>query len=382
MKEIIHIKTNSDVLTWARNSIVLSKAKAAESIGISITRLEQLENGKAPSIEELKEMSKTYKRTIATLLLQKIPVEKPMPKDQRTVNSEMLDNFHEKTVMAARKARALVASLIELKEETNIPVQKFDFKATIEDSPFSIASHLGKLWKLEDYRQIENINHALDAYIDHVESLGVAVFQLSLSQDNLRGFSIVDESMPVIVIKGTREQPTAKIFTLFHELGHILLNEGGFCDISFDNKAQKIEKWCNAFASELLIPKSHLLQREVVKRYAANNEKIWVKNDLIELANHFHVGPLAILRSLLENNLTTSAFYNEKHKIWNKPTFGFSKEHLGRNIPKEIIKERGRTYLNLAFQAFDQNKINLKDLSDFLGVRLSYIPKTRQLLSA
>ena len=44
MKEIIHIKTNSDVLTWARNSIVLSKAKAAESIGISITRLEQLEN--------------------------------------------------------------------------------------------------------------------------------------------------------------------------------------------------------------------------------------------------------------------------------------------------------------------------------------------------
>ena len=165
----------------------------------------------------------------------------------------------------------------------------------------------------------------MDAYIEHVNSLGVAVFQLSLPQDNLRGFSILDETMPVIVIKKSGEQSTVKIFTLFHELGHILLNEGGFCDISFDNKAQRIEKWCNAFASELLVPQSHLLQMEVVKRYAVNNEKIWVKNDLIELANHFHVGPLAILRCLLENSLTTSAFYNEKHKIWNKPTFGFSK---------------------------------------------------------
>ena len=382
MKENIHIKVNCDVLIWARNSLVLSKTKAAESIGISLTRLEQIESGKSPSIEELKEMSKTYKRTIATLLLQKIPVEKPMPKDRRTINSEMLDVFHEKTVMTARKARALVASLIELKEETGLPIQKFEFKANIEDSPVSTASHLRKLWKLDDYRQIENINQALDAYIELVESLGVAVFQLSLSQDNLRGFSIIDESMPVIVIKRTAEQPTAKIFTLFHELGHILLNEGGFCDINFNSKAQKIEKWCNAFASELLVPSSHLLQMDVVKQHAAKNKKVWAKNDLIELANNFHVGPLAILRCLLENNLTTSSFYKEKHEIWNKPAFGFSTIHEGRSIPKEIIKERGRTYINLAFKAFDQNKIDLKDLSDFLGVKLSYIPKTRQLLSA
>jgi len=35
----------------------------------------------------------------------------------------------------------------------------------------------------------------------------------------------------------------------------------------------------------------------------------------------------------------------------------------------------------MAFSAFDQNHIDLKDLSDFLGVRLPYIPKTRQLLN-
>jgi hypothetical protein len=38
--------------------------------------------------------------------------------------------------------------------------------------------------------------------------------------------------------------------------------------------------------------------------------------------------------------------------------------------------------VSLAFSAFDQNRIDLKDLSDFLGLKISYIPKTRQLLTA
>jgi Zn-dependent peptidase ImmA (M78 family) len=184
------------------------------------------------------------------------------------------------------------------------------------------------------------------------------------------------------VIKGASEPSSAKIFTLFHELGHIILNDGGICDITFDNKAHQIEMWCNSLASELLVPAEHLLKMEIVRKYASNNIKTWVKKDLVELANYFHIGPLAMLRCLLKNNLTSSDFYKEKHEIWNKPSFGFSSLHEGRNLPKEIIKERGRTYLNLAFQAFDQNKIDLKDLSDFLGIRLSYISKTRQLLTA
>jgi hypothetical protein len=91
---------------------------------------------------------------------------------------------------------------------------------------------------------------------------------------------------------------------------------------------------------------------------------------------------LAILRCLLENKLTTPAYYKEKHHAWNKPPFGRSKTNEGRNIAKETIKEKGRTYISLAFLAFDQKRIDLKDLSDFLGIRFSYIPKTRQLLNA
>ena len=376
------IEVKHEVLVWAREAIALNRTNASIKTGISPKRLIQLEEGdKQPTIDELKEFSKAYKRTIATLLLSKVPNEKPLPTDRRTIDSKNIDVFDEKTIMAIRKARALVTSLIELKQDANITIPKFRYKASMQEDPIAVAIKVRKELNLNEIREFENINLAFEAYIEKVESLGVAVFQLSLTQDNLRGFSIIDEIIPIIGIKRGGEPVTAKTFTLFHELGHILLSDGGLCDLS-DNPNQQIEKWCNAFSAEILIPTTELLQMNIVINQKLAGEKIWTKKDLIDLANHFHVGPLSILRSLLEKNLTTKAFYDDRHQAWNKPSFGRMKKPEGRNIAKETIKEKGKTYISLAFSAFDQNRIDIKDLSDFLGVKLSYIPKTRLLLNA
>lgn len=382
MNDNIHINVNHEVLVWARESLALNRAQTSESTGISPKRLVQLESGeKQPTLEELKVFSKTYKRTIATLLLNKPPKEKPLPQDRRTIDSKELGHFHEKTIMSVRKARALAQSFVELREEMGIPFPKFNLSASIKDNPQEIAEKIRQLLHLNEIREIDNIRIALDAYIERIESLGVAVFQLSLTQDNVRGFAIVDDIIPIIGIKRGGEPPHSKIFTLFHELGHILLNEGAISDLSLNPKWE-LEKWCNSFAAEVLIPTSELLQMQILNEYQKNGQKIWAKKDLVDLANHFHVGPLAILRSILENGLTTKVFYKEKHEEWNKPQFGRAKNPEGRNLAKEAVQEKGRTYIGLAFKAYDQNRINLKDLSDFLGVRLSYIPKTRHLLNA
>ena len=338
MKDNTNIPVNHQVLQWARESIAMTRNQASEKTGISAWRLAQLEEGeKPPTLDELSEFSKAYKRTIATLLLNNPPKEKPLPQDRRTVDSAELGILHVKTIMAVRKARALAQSYLELKLEFNIGVPRFRIYTTTKDQPKEVAALVRKELKLHELRGFVNLNHALDGYIEKIESLGVAVFQLSLTQDKLRGFSIVDEALPIIVIKRGGETPTAKIFTLFHELGHLILNQGGLCDMS-EKTDMEIEKWCNSFA--------------------------------------------AGLRSLLENGLTTSQFYKEKHRVWNKPSFGRAKNPEGRDLAKESITERGRTYISLAFSAFDQNRIDIKDLSDFLGIKLAYIQKTRQLFSA
>lgn len=382
MNDNIHINVSHEVLVWARESLAMNRTQASESTGISPKRMAQLESGeKQPSLEELKAMSKTYRRTIAMLLLNKPPKEKPLPTDRRTVDSRELGQFHEKTIMAVRKARALTQLFIELREEMGIPFPPFKLSASIQDNPKDVATKVRQFMQLDEIREIEHIRLALDGYIERVESLGIAVFQLSLTQDNVRGFAIVDDIIPIIGIKRGGEPPHSKIFTLFHELGHILLNEGAMSDLSL-NPQWEIEKWCNAFAAEVLVPTAELFQMPLVRQYNNEGQKIWEKKDLVELANHFHVGPLAMLRSLLENGLTTKAFYKEKHEQWNKPQFGRAKHPEGRNLAREAVQEKGKTYIGLAFKAFDQNRINIKDLSDFLGVKLSYIPKTRQLLNS
>lgn len=382
MANNVSIQTNHKVLVWARESLAISRNQASEKTGISIKRLIQLEEGeRLPTVDDLKEFSKIYKRTIATLLLSEPPKEKPLPSDRRTINSKEYVNFHEKTIMAVRKARALAQSYVELCQESGTKIPKLNFNASVNEQPKNVAVKIREMLNLSEVKEIKNIDHALEAYIEKVETLGVAVFQLSMTQDELRGFSITDDIIQIIGIKRGGEQSHSKTFTLFHELGHILLNEGGLCDLSEKSNSQ-IEKWCNAFAAEVLIPTSELLKMEKVVEQRRNGNKNWAIKDLDELANHFHVGRLAILRALLENKLTTSAFYQEKHQAWNKPTFGKAKNPEGRNIPKETIKEKGKTYISLAFSAYDKNRINLKDLSDYLGVRLSYIHGTRQLLHA
>ena len=382
MADTFHIQVNRKVLIWARESIALSKNQTSEKTGISTNRITQLEESdKKPTLEELKELAKAYKRTIATLLLTEPPKEKPLPKDRRTVNSKEIGNFHEKTIVAVRKARALAQSYIDLRQELGIQIPKFNITASLRNNPKEVAKKVSEILQISEVKEISNINLALETYIEKVESLGIAVFQLSLTQDNLRGLSIVDDVIPIIGIKRGQEAAHSKTFTLFHELGHIILNQGGLCDLSLNTDIE-IEKWCNSFSAGVLIPTEELLQIEIVNDQKVNGNKIWNKMDLVKLGSIFHVGPLAILRSLLENKLTTAAFYKEKHLTWNKPQFGRAKEPKGRELHKESMQERGRTFVSLAFSAFDQNRIDLKDLSDFLGLKISYIPKTRQLLSA
>lgn len=374
-----YININPEVLRNTRNVLGIDFNKASKSSGISVSRIKQLETDKKPTLKELKSLAKAYNSSITALLLDKPPKAKPLPKDRRTVNSEQIGIFDIKTIKVVERARALLDSVIQFKKELGLPINKFSASASLNDASVKIAQHYRKVWRLEGLKSLPDNDAALDSYIEKVEDLGVAVFQLPLAKDNLRGFSIIDEELPIIVIKRGSEPSTAKIFTLFHEVGHLLLKESGICDMGLNNQ-QKIEKWCNSFASEILVPTTELLQNEIVKKYKSENKKEWTSADLIKIGNQFFVGRLVILRKLYDLKLTTKLYYEEKLKSWNKPSFGRAKEPKGRDIPQEIVKERGKTFISLAFDAYRQNKINIKELSDYLGAKLIYIPKIRQYL--
>ena len=370
------LKVNKEVLKWARSSLQYDTTYAAKELKISEKELAQLESGKkSPTYEILLKMSQLYSRPFAAFLLSEVPEEKPAPKDFRTVKSEKHGHLHDKTLLAIRRVRGLVQAAIELRNEVGIKLSGWNYSASINDDPEQLATDYRKLFKVKEINLIEKTDAALDFLISQVENEGILVFQLSLTQDEVRGFSLTDETVPVIVIKRGGERPTAKIFTLFHELGHILLHDGGICNLKESGAAGKIEKWCNQFAASILVPMNNLLNEEVVKEHRRNDNPYWQLNTLTELGAKRHVGPEVILRRLYNAGLTTKQFYEEKHEKWSSAKTGGRGGGSGRDILKEKVREKGKGFTRLALEAWESRKISLKDFADYMDITIDQVKR-------
>ena len=98
--------------------------------------------------------------------------------------------------------------------------------------------------------------------VDAIESkLGIDVLVEDHGSDNLIGAAITDARMPFIFVNGRETQQRA-LFTLAHELGHILAKHTGesVWDRSgtFSGRTPE-ERVANGFAAELLMPKERIL---------------------------------------------------------------------------------------------------------------------------
>ena len=124
------------------------------------------------------------------------------------------------------------------------------------------------------------------------------------------GFSLSDDYAPIIFVNG-RDTKNAQIFTLLHELGHLLLGESG---VSVSDGNEELhqqraeqqahnERWCDSFAAHFLVPPAEI--RKKVQVLPGDGEEIEeITEDSIEkLASHFCVSTLTILNSLLTEEL-------------------------------------------------------------------------------
>ena len=138
---------------------------------------------------------------------------------------------------------------------------------------------------------------------------------MSMPIEDARAFSLLDSELPVIVIN-TKDSLNARIFSLFHELGHILLNREGICDPgSYPESPMKtgsVEIFCNRFAGAVLVPINQLLSRSQVRYMKDSGEREWQDRILRNLSNEFKVSQEVVLRRLLLADLTSKEFYEKK----------------------------------------------------------------------
>ena len=148
-----------------------------------------------------------------------------------------------------------------LNEEIGCNVDFSNFVVRNKNDARAIANMLRKEWNMG----IGPISSAINL----LESHGVKVIEVEEDPELFDGTSSTVEGMPVVVLNSNEGDPAnpkhhntyeRRNLTLFHELGHQLMN------IADDIDDKEKENICNAFASEFLIPSEMFIKIFGAKR--------------------------------------------------------------------------------------------------------------------
>lgn len=375
----LSVSVEPRVLIWARKSIGRNREEVAKRLKVSEDTVSKWEAGRVkPTFVQIEKLATVYKRPLAAFLLSEPPQELPLPMDFRTELSVKHKPLTPKTLLIIRKARRLQVSAIELNKELGNPIRPFSIRTTLSDKPEKIAEMVrGAVFSRDFNISVFNSSEeAFESWKSILEDNGVLVFQLSIQQREIKGFSIIEGELPAIVVNKA-DEANSKIFSLFHELAHILLNESGICDMVEDAHSPQIEKFCNHFAGAFLVPSEKLLNNALVKQNKQTD--VWDNKTLKTIADEFRVSREVILRRLLTLGRTSGQFYKKWREENVKEYHPFGRG--GRNPVKACVEERGKKYISMVFKAYDQTKISVLDTADYLGVKIDQIPKVHEMLS-
>lgn len=307
--EYAHIKPNN--IRLARERANLSITMLAQKLGVGVTedKLADWESGeKKVTFRQAQNIANKTLVPFGYLFLEQIHEDKlPIP-DLRTLESQ-----------APQQPSAELLSIIQIIQEQqdwyrdylksqnadrNEYIGNFNVSSSVND----IVNNMRTILKVSEYPVRGTWEEYLRLLIERIENAGILVMRRGdlghstkpLTVEEFRGFAIYDEFAPVIFINQS-DVPSARLFTLIHELAHIWIGESAISDGSPITE-HKEEVLCNAVSAEFLVPSDEFLELWDAK----DN---W-ENRLPDLRAHFHVSDWVLARKALSLGLISYSNYD------------------------------------------------------------------------
>ena len=374
---------NPDVLVWARKRAGYSVNDVAEKIKKDAAIIAAWESGDAaPTYPQLEYLAYTlYKRPLAIFFFPEPPDESDLSRSFRTLPHTETDKFAPDTLYALRAGRAFQLTLSELNNGTN-PSDKKIFRdielrsgTALAEAVTAVRAYLGI--DINQQMKWRNATVALKAWRNVVQDNGIFVFKRSFTQEGISGFCLYDTEFPIIYLNNSTAK-ARQIFTLFHELAHILLRNNGITQINtqyietLHGEARAIEVFCNRFASEFLVPVEHF-DAQLFPNMQINDQSIRA------LADKYCVSREVILRRLLDKRLITSAYYQAKMEEWTAEYRQRQDSKKGKSSGHHYntqIAYFGDHFLNMVFDQYHNNRITMFQVADYLNMK---VPTAMQL---
>ena len=372
-----HALINPNIVSWAIQRSGLTVSDISKKLSIKEEKLAEIEQGEAGiAFGKAKQFAKITNIPFGFLFLNELPKEDNLAlPDLRTIDSKDLSEPSQalKEIIRLNQERVewYRAYLSELGVEENSYVGCLS-KADTKEMVTYLTKKL-KVYKVKDakdyYRQLVKSVEELGIMVMHDSNLGHHTKPLDIEE--FRGFAIADDLAPLIFIN-TADSLNAQLFTLIHELAHILKGESGVSDNSVSS-VDPTEQFCNAVAGEFLVSK-----KEFIKQWNSLDEtSLDLTFDI--LAKLFYVSRNVIARRALTlNYIDEQQYENYIYKI--REDFLASKKKSDGG-PSYYVVKNSKLSSQLSQAVISQTlsgRMLYRDAGYMLGIKPSNIEKFAQ----
>ncbi|MDP1854120.1 MAG: XRE family transcriptional regulator [Candidatus Omnitrophota bacterium] len=377
------ILVNKEVLKWARESKRLEIEDVAYKLKQDPALIKEWEEGiRAPSYAQLEKLAyDIYKRPLVVFFFNDVPEEKNLKADFRTLPEGIIDAFSSDLIKYIREARDKQFVLRELFPSGN-PSNKFLLTRFQPDksNPEKTAHALRNFLKIsfEVQKSFKSAEAAYQHYRDLLAEYGVFVFQYPIDRNEARGFCLYDENFPVILVSSKEREASSRIFTIFHEVAHLIFKTSGITtwddQIGFRNKqSEEIEVFCNKFSADFLVPKSFLIEHSLVK---SKKGKSWELDELRKIANELNVSIEVIFRRLLDLGWADK----KEYEAYRTHPYQIRKLTGGPSYAVKTVSQLGSSFIRVVLNYLYSGKITPYQASGYLKVKANNMGKIEAIV--
>ena len=374
-----------EVLRWARERASLSPEELAGKVKVKPQTVEAWESTGKISFSQLDRLAdRTY--TPSGFLFLSEPLEEKLPMtDYRTGNDSpsprpspnLLDTVYQ---MQSRQSWMRCEVFCRGSEPLDLVG-----KCGLDTKPQHAAQVLRDCLGLSESLADAAGEDALEVLRDLAEEAGVMVAfsgivggraDRGLDSAEFQGLALVDDYAPLVFINAA-DFKAAQIYTLAHELAHLLVGESGLCSCgNLVPSDYEVERFCHDVAMEFLVPEQHL--RDFWPKAASQPDPFKAAEQ------RFKVGSLVCARRAMDLGLADEeafaqamdTFKAEEEKrrarqgnddFWMHP-----KWQLGTDFATSVVcaAEGGRLPYREAYNLTEIHGASFDDLVDVLGIQL------------
>jgi Zn-dependent peptidase ImmA (M78 family) len=295
------------VLRWAVEEDGRPHEALAERLKVDVDVLDAWLNGEAlPSKGEVTRLADALKRPRAVFFLPRPPEGATLPPSFRHPpgDARQVSPTARNWVRRARRVQHALAWATHDEQPVELP------RATFRLPPPAAAAEAREWLGVTDeqQRRWRDDYEALRGWRESLEMRDILVFALDIGPGEVRGFSAWDDRAPLIVTNTSRVTPAARIFTLGHELGHLVTRSDAACleADEADLSAGSVERWCEEFAASLLMPAEQV--RDIARSRGIANRAADL-DDVTAIKNRFRVSGRAAARRLIDLGYAQESLY-------------------------------------------------------------------------